>query len=151
MGDNLDLKYAEQYIYEVTLLGPFRDVRVINKNNEGLGLIVGYLYEHQDCVVYAGDLAKVSGVSTARIAAALNKLERLGIIQREASEKDSRKTIVKITAEGKARAEEKRKDVVQYTAKLIDKVGKEDMDSFLRILGRIKQAMSDIKQEGSCV
>ena len=58
---------------------------------------------------------------------------------------------MKITAEGKARAEEKRKDVVQYTAKLIDKVGKEDMDSFLRILGRIKQAMSDIKQEGSCV
>ncbi len=151
MGTNLDLKYAEHFIYEFTLLGPFRDVKVFNKNNEGLGLIVGYLYEHQDSTVYAGDLAKVSCVSTARIAAALNKLEKLGMIQREASDKDSRKTVVKITAEGVAKAEEKRRDVVHYTAKLIDKVGKEDMNSFLRILGSIKQAMSDIKQEGDCV
>ena len=151
MGTNLDYDCAEQFIYEFTLLGPFRDVKVFNKNNEGLGLIVGYLYEHQGSVVYAGDLAKVSGVSTARIAAALNKLENLGLIQREASDKDSRKTIVKITAEGRARAEEKRRDVVQYTAKLIDKVGKEDMDSFLRILRRIKQAMSEIREEGICV
>ncbi len=72
MENNLDLKYAEQFIYEFTLLGPFRDVKVFNKNNEGLGLIVGYLYEHQSKTVYAGDLAKVSGVTTARIAAALN-------------------------------------------------------------------------------
>ncbi len=58
---------------------------------------------------------------------------------------------MKITPEGIANAEEKRKDVVLYTAKLIDKVGKEEMDSFLGILGKIKQAMSEIKEEGSCV
>ncbi len=151
MGTNLDLEYAEHFLYEFTTMGPFRDVRQMSKKNEGLGLIMGYLCEHQGRVVYAGDLAKVSGVSTARISAALKKLEQLGIVQRTISEKDSRKTIVKLTPAGVKSAEESRNGVVLYTAKLVDKVGKEDMDGLLRILGRIKQAMSELKGENICV
>lgn len=151
MDKNLDLEYADRFLSEFYSLGPFKDVKRANRNNEGLGLIVGYLYDQNGKVVYAGDLAKVSGVSTARIAAALKKLEGLGLVQRVMSEKDCRKTVVRLTPLGRKRAEEKRKEFVEYTAKVIEKVGKEDMETLLRILCSVKHAMSELNKGDRCV
>ncbi len=148
MDNKSDLAYAEHFLDEFFCLGPFRDIRQINKKNEGLGFIVGYLYNNRDKAVYAGDLARVSGVSTARIAAALKKLEQLGLIQRAMSEKDYRKTVVSLTSKGVKKAEEGKIGMISYTSRLIEKVGRDDMEELLRILAGIKGAVSELREEG---
>ncbi len=148
MDNKTDLAYADHFLEDFFRLGPFRDIKQINRRNEGLGFIVGYLYNNRDRAVYAGDLAKVSGVSTARIAAALKKLEQLGLVQRSMSEKDYRKTVVSLTSKGVKKAEEGKLGMISYTSRLIDKVGKEDMEELLRILASIKGAVSELREEG---
>ncbi len=143
-----DIAFAESFLAEFTSMGPFREVREMNKKNEGLGMILGYLYKNRGETVYSGDLAKVSGVSTARIAAALKKLELSGLVRRSISEKDSRKTVVSLTDAGLKMAEAGKDGAILFTAKVIEKVGREEMESFLRILCDIKTAVAEIKKEG---
>lgn len=48
------------------------------------------------CSATAGDLARVTGLTTGAITAAIDRMEQAGFVRREADSKDRRKTIVKL-------------------------------------------------------
>lgn len=111
----------------------------VNEAQRGIGFVLAYLNNTSGEVI-AGDLARSLGVSTARIAALLNKMEKGGMVKRSPSARDARSTVVSITPAGKAIAREMQEKVIAKVELLLERVGKEDLEELLRISKKIKAA-----------
>lgn len=142
------IEMAKDYAVRFAELNRFQSLKKLNENYKGLGFLIGYLHMHRDTTVYAGDIARASCVSTARVAAALNKLEEQGVVMRATAGEDSRKTVVSLTDAGLAKAETVRDRMLAELADIIDSVGTEDMDEFLRIGQKINSAIEQIESKG---
>ena len=113
----------------------------MDRTRKGKGFILAYL-EEANSEVLAGDLAKEMGVSTARIAALLKTMDKEGLISRCNSPQDARRTIVKITPAGIQWINEAREQIVQNMELLLDKVGKDDLEEFIRVSRKIGSVMN---------
>lgn len=142
------LEIAQKYALEFSKINPYRCFKSINPNNEGLGFVLAYLYKNRDKTICAGDLAKALNVSTARVAAALKKLEEQQLITREDSKTDSRKTIVNLTDAGVKQTEETGRRLLGFIADVIDYVGTDDLDEYIRISSKINDAIKSMKCKG---
>lgn len=114
----------------------------IDESQRGIGFVLDYLWE-SDHEVIAGDLARELGVSTARIAALLRKMEKNGLIVRYRSSADARQTVVEITEAGSAYVDKMKEQMLSKMELLLEKVGKDDMEEFIRISHKIKEAFDE--------
>jgi len=110
---------------------------------KGEKAILHYLSHHQEEVI-AGDLSKALDVSTARIAAVLNRLEQKNYIVRNIDDIDKRKVYVSLTKTGKEYLLASREQVIKLMAKLIEEVGEAKIYEHIMLHSRIKRIM---KQE----
>lgn len=114
----------------------------LDESRRGTGFVLAYLREAKGEVI-AGDLARELNVSTARIAALLRKMEKNGLILRRRSETDARQTVVEITEAGTEYSDKIREQILEKTELLLEKVGKEDLNEFIRISQKIKKALEE--------
>lgn len=115
-------------------------INQLNMTDRGIHFILGYLEEAKGKVI-AGDLAKQLNVSTARIAVLIKKMESRDLIRTYNSPEDARKTVIEITAIGKEQAEAFKEELILGMEKLIEVVGVEDIEEFIRISIKIKEAI----------
>lgn len=90
-----------------------------------------------DGVARPSEMSRAMGTSTARVAAALNSMERKGWVRREVDAADHRKTLVHITPEGLAFASSGRERLLFRVRQLLEALGEEDAAAYLRILTKI--------------
>ena len=102
-----------------------------------------YLWKKQDTAT-PGELGKAMKTSSARVAAALNNLERKGMIVRKAEEKDRRKIRVELTGKGEEQAKQWQKMPLCMVTRLMEQMGEEDAKQMLHILKRINEIMPQI-------
>ena len=114
----------------------------LDDTQRGIGCVLLYLREAEG-VVYSGDLARELNVSTARIAVLLKNMEKNGLLTRSASRKDARRTIIALTPAGIAQVDEMREHILDAAELLIERVGKDDLDEFLRISMKMKNALEE--------
>lgn len=114
----------------------------IDESQKGVGFVLAYL-QKADHEVIAGDLARELNVSTARIAALLRKMEKNGLIIRRHSSEDARQIVVDITQEGIVYVETIREQILMKVELLLEKVGKEDLNEFIRISHKIKEVLDE--------
>ena len=114
----------------------------VDESQRGTGFVLNYLRE-RDHEVVAGELARELGVSTARIAALLKTMEKNGLIVRQRSAEDARLTVVKITQAGGECYERMREQILEKIELLIEKVGKDDLEEFIRISNKIREALGE--------
>lgn len=114
----------------------------IDESQKGVGFVLVYLWE-ADHEVIAGELAKELNVSTARIAALLRKMEKNGLIIRYRSPMDARQIVVEITEQGNAYVNQMREQILMKMELLLEKVGKEDIEEFIRISHKINKALEE--------
>lgn len=133
---------AQQFLKEFCSCVPRNFFNKVEETQKGMGFILLYLNGSENEVV-AGDLAKVMNVSTPRIAALLKKMEGNGLIVRYDSPRDARKTVVEITSEGKNYLDKIKEDVLKRTELLFERIGKNDLEEFLRIAHRIKDVLEE--------
>lgn len=114
----------------------------IDESQKGIGFVLVYLQEANHEVI-AGDLARELNVSTARIAALLRKMEKSGLIVRYRSAVDARQTVVEITQEGCAYVDKIKEQILVRMELLLEKVGREDMEEFIRISQKIKDVFDE--------
>ena len=114
----------------------------LDDTQRGIGFVLLYLREAEG-VVYSGDLARELNVSTARIAVLLKNMEKNGLLTRSASRKDARRTIIALTPAGIAQVDEMREHILDAAELLIERVGKDDLDEFLRISMKMKNALEE--------
>ena len=114
----------------------------IDESQKGIGFVLVYLQE-ADHEVIAGELARELNVSTARIAALLRKMEKGGLIVRYHSSEDARQTVVEITQAGTEYVDKMKEQILTKIELLLEKVGKEDMEEFIRISHKVKEVFDE--------
>jgi len=118
-----------------------RPQKHINESLHGEVFALRFIALNGDDVL-PGEISGEMGVSSARIAAALNSLESKGLITRRIDPRDRRKILVGITPEGKALAQQQQQAVVAGTSKLLALLGEQDAQEYVRITGKLAEIAS---------
>ena len=135
-------EYAQEFCQKMRSCRPQPLYSKLDEGQRGTGFVLAYLREAKGEVI-AGDLARELGVSTARIAALLRKMEKNGLIERRRSAADARQTVVALTEAGTEYTDKIMEQILEKTELLLERVGKEDLEEFIRISQKIKKALED--------
>ncbi len=111
-------------------------VRLIDDGYKGMFVILKILQESDKGVV-AGEIAKKMNVSTARVASALNSLEKKGYIERKSEKSDGRKVVIFLTEQGKTALTERKKHISNVVSCMFDNISKEETKEFFSLLNKL--------------
>ena len=131
----------------IILLGRFKETQpndFFNKVNDaeaGMRFVLLYISENKD--VYANTIANVMGVSRARIAVLLNKLDNKGYIKKEPSVSDKRIEVISLTDSGLNYINQIRENVVSTVIRVVNEIGIADINSFLDTAAKIKKLLNN--------
>ena len=106
--------------------------------------LLNYLYTNNGSA-WPGKMSAAMQTSTARIAAALNSLERKGWIERELDADDHRRKLVHLTPEGSEYIEVYRSRALKNVTKLLMELGEKDAAEYLRITKRMEAISRNFK------
>lgn len=133
-------KLAEEFVKNMQLPGKVQGHRhFFNAKSNHIIL----MHIEQKTEMLPKQLSTSLGISSARVAAALNALEKDGLITRSADESDRRQTIVRLTEKGSKIVAEKREAGISKMAQLFKRLGKHDTLEYLRILEKIIKIVND--------
>lgn len=93
--------------------------------------------------ISAGEISSMLNMTTSRIAAVLNSLQKKGLIARSSDMTDKRRVMVSMTESGEAFCEARREEAKTYLIRILEKLGEHDAGEFVRLMKR----MGDIIQE----
>ena len=119
---------------------PAEPINELSNKNKGLSFVLKYISDH-DGKAYTNDISNKMHISTARVSAIINKLEDRGLVTRQDSKTDARKTIIVLTDKGASFVKEMEESLIQTTIHLINTVGMDELMEFLRITKDIHNAM----------
>ena len=89
------------------------------------------------------ELSERLGVSTARVAALLVRLEGQGLLVRSPDATDNRQTVVTLTEQGADRIRERWDQALGRIADLLSRLGPEDAAAYVRIQKRLASYMAE--------
>lgn len=124
------------FIQRFSLLMKLGKPRLYGSFTKGEMRILTYLYQQEE-PVQPGELCQILDASSARVAAVLKRLESKGQIERRMDTDDRRKIFVCITPAGHRLVENRRGEMHDYIAEIIDRLGEDDAREGLRILAKI--------------
>lgn len=109
----------------------------LNKGNVSFPqfFLLGYLANEEFLTMT--DISKKMGHSTAAATGLVDRLEKLGYVQRLHAQDDRRKVMVQITRKGIDLVERIREEIVTSLVDLMDDLDKEDQEALLRTYGKI--------------
>ena len=117
---------AREFLEEFFRLGRYHHSREISSSMKGEAFLLMYLWKKQDAAT-PGELGKAMKTSSARVAAALNNLER-----------------IELTAKGEEQARQWQQIPMRMISRLMEQLGEEDAKQMLHILKRINEIMPQI-------
>lgn len=110
--------------------------RQLSEMVKGEQFVLNYLSTHEG-ITHPTDLSANMSVSTARIASLLNHMEEKMLIRREEDPEDSRRIRITLTETGKAIIAQKRQAVIERWARMLERLGPEDAQEYIRIQKRL--------------
>ena len=116
----------------------------MDETQAGIGAVLRLLYIEKKPVT-AGKISDTLGISTARVAVLLRKMESKGLIIKEKNPLDARVTIVSLTDMGTEMIKEAWKEIQEQMGKIIDTVGEERLLEYIEINNEIRQIVSPLK------
>ncbi len=131
---------AEQMLREVQVLNMAKPQKSITESMHGEAFVLGYIAQRSGYVL-PSEISHAMNVSTARIAAALNGLEKKGYIARQIDKSDRRKILVELTGEGKEAAGRYRQTILEIMASMLKMLGEHDAKEYVRITGRLAEIL----------
>ena len=134
---------AVEFLSKTQLFVKDRLNKPIDEAVQGEGFVLYYIAFNNGCV-FPGEIGHAMCVSTARVATALNSLEKKGLITRQIDASDRRKILVRITAEGKILAEKNYRNAVDVIVKRFTLLGEHDAKEYVRITGRLVEMLLDV-------
>lgn len=144
--DNLYI--AQEIFKDMKDIWPTELSKKINGLFSGTNYILCYLIE-QDKEVTSGDISSALNMSTPRMSAALNTLEKKNYIKRKRYKNDARKTIIVITEDGINYLNELQNKMINFIVYLIEKLGIEEITLFRTQLIKMRNALIDYEHRGN--
>jgi len=135
---------AVEFLDKMQLLVKDKLNKPIDETMQGEGFVLQYVSIRNGCCVFPSEIGHAMCVSTARIATALNSLEKKGLINRQIDASDRRKILVSITPEGKLLAEKNYRNAVDLIVKRFALLGEHDAKEYVRITGRLVEMLLDV-------
>lgn len=105
------------------------------------------LLEHEDRALMAGEISRELCMTTSRIAAVLNSLEKKGLVARETDSRDRRRVMVCLTEAGAAICQKKKEQIRQNMEMLMRRLGEEDARALVHLTRRVQEAMAELRSE----
>jgi len=114
----------------------------LNRGNVSFAqfFLLGYLAKSDYLTMT--DISKKMGHSTAAATGLVDRLEKLGYVQRLHASDDRRKVMVQITRKGIDLVEKMRDDIVESLVDLMEDLDSEEKSSVLSTYGKISEATS---------
>ncbi len=138
---------AEELLRKMYFLNKSRPQRRINEGMRGEAFVLQYVIFH-DGPVQPNEISRFMNISTARMAAALNGLERKGMLTRRIDPGDRRRILVELTEEGRRYADGQRLEMLDHLTRVIERLGEHDAVEFVRIMGRVADIFAEVHHEG---
>lgn len=102
-------------------------------------LIIGYLNENKDKVVYQRDLEKILDVRRSTLSGILRTMEKNDLIVRIDSENDARLKEVKLTNKSYEILKRKKEMFEKLETDIVKNISDEELKIFLNVLQRMKE------------
>ncbi len=131
-----------EIIKKLEAIKPKKLIDDCHVNREGIIHALIYLYTIKK-PVSAGDISKKLGVSTARVAVILRKMQEKELITKKSDPSDARKVVISITSKGEAFIDQRKSMFFNDVRDLVDKIGKERFDEFLNVLSEVHELMEE--------
>lgn len=131
--DAYEIKGNMQQIFRLKSWKKFVDM--IEEGYKGIFVVLRIVRDNPS--VCSGDLARETGVSTARIARCLNTLVEKGYVERVGEKKDGRKVLVKLTLSGEKALEERENYIVETLKNSFDNLTEEEIIHFFGLLKKL--------------
>lgn len=127
---------AEKFLHSMFLIQKSGRQKRISESIRGETFVLFYIHEHGGSAV-PGEISEIMNISSARIAAALNSLDKKGLITRQIDPSDRRRILVELTQKGKDMAEEHRRFGITDAANMLNLLGENDAHEFVRITAKL--------------
>jgi len=135
---------AMELLEKMKSLRKIKPHKNMNEAMQGETFVLTYIAHHGGDVL-PGEIGHEMDVSSARIASALNSLEKKGLITRQIDTNDRRKILVGITQEGKEIAENHYKKTLEIAAKMLELLGEHDAKEYIRVTKKLVEVLPDCK------
>lgn len=123
---------------------PKEFLQEVDATNAGIGCVLRFLNE-SGRAVSAGEISDAVKVSTARMAVMLRKMHENGWILKLCDPSDARRSMITLSAEGKRIILEKQRKMMAYFGYIIEQIGEERFEEFIKISEEIKAAIDEKK------
>ena len=138
---------AQELLHALDTAGPRPPHEDISQTQRGEMAVLRLLARERRQML-AGEISRSLSMTTSRIAAVLNSLERKGMIIRCADPGDRRRVVVRLTPSGEDFCLARRRDAERDFAHLLERLGEEDARQFVHLLGRVFAILSE--ERGAC-
>lgn len=135
---------ATELMQKMYALRQAQSQKQIDESMQGEHFVLHLISFHKRSVL-PSEISNTMGISSARIAAALNSLERKGLITRQIDISDRRQILVDLTPEGKAMADEQHQKAMEILRNTLRQLGENDAKEYVRITGRLAELASKNK------
>lgn len=136
-------KLAGELVQTMYMVSKGKPQRRMNDCMRGEGFVLQYVIFRGE-PVQPNEITGFMNISSARTAAALNNLERKGLLTRRIDSGDRRRIQVELTDEGKKIAEAQRNDMLDHMTRLVERLGEQDATEFVRIMGRVADLVTEM-------
>ncbi|QHI70976.1 MarR family winged helix-turn-helix transcriptional regulator [Aminipila terrae] len=109
----------------------------------GETFVVIYIARKGRCVL-PSEISTEMNISSARIAATLNSLDKKGLITRQIDVDDRRRILVDLTPAGKELAERHRQTALSTTIRMLESLGEKDAKELVRIMEKLSHMAPEI-------
>lgn len=110
----------------------------IDDSMRGEHFVLNYISEHEGNVI-PSDISNEMGISSARIAAALNSLEKKGLILRRIDAEDRRRILIDMTDTGREQVKKHYQMILNTTTNMLRYLGEEDAKNYIRIMKKLTE------------
>ena len=89
----------------------------------------------------AGEISRLLGMTTSRIAAVLGALDKKALIVRSTDAQDKRRVQVTLTDKGLAMCQRKKQAALKNISHALSQLGEQDAKDFVRLMGRMNDVL----------
>ncbi|OXZ36847.1 MarR family transcriptional regulator [Finegoldia magna] len=139
-------KLAKELIRCVHSVGKCHHHKQINDSVRGENMALGFI-KSEGGSTYPKEIELAMGISSARVAAIIKKLEQRNLVIRTDDKIDRRKTLVTLTEQGEEVALETEKKIMYALSKMFDYLGEEDSENFVRIIDKLIKNLPKVSKD----
>ena len=127
---------AHEYLEVMYQMRKRNTHKQVSDSLHGENFVLSYISEHEGNVI-PSDISNAMGITSARIAAALNSLEGKGLILRRIDTEDRRRILIDLTDAGREQVQKHYQMIMSYTTNMLKYLGEDDAKEYIRIMKKL--------------